>query len=364
MDNAILILLGIYFLEHLVLYFGLLVNLRRPGEAGGSLPFVSVIVAAKDEENNIAACIESLLELDYPDDKLEIVLVNDRSTDRTKEIMLRYTEANGVLTYLEINSVTGALKGKVNALAQAIESAKGEIIFTTDADIKVKPTWISGMIKYYDSDTGVVSSYSTIAPKNLYWGLQSFDWLYLLGIASGGDGIGMPISCVGNNMSYLKETYEKVGGYSKIKYSITEDFMLLQTITKQTNWKSKFPVNIDIMNETYPCADIGELYRQKKRWAKGGLGSRTAGMFVGAMAWLSGLVLFMGWIFALKPYLIFAAGKCIVDAFFVYPAVKEFRMWKVYLYLPFFEIYMALYVFLMPFILIVDRNVIWKQQKV
>ncbi len=364
MDIAIFIILGIYLLQHLLLYRGLLVNTRKTNNDFAELPFVSVIVAARNEEDNIAACIRSLIEVDYPDDKLQVILVNDRSTDKTKDIMLNYTNANKILTYLDTTGiVVGNLKGKTNALAMAICEAKGEIILTTDADIMVKPTWIKEMMKYYDSKTGVISSFSTISPKNFFWGIQSFDWLYLLGLAAGGDGLGHPMSCVGNNMSYRKSAYDEVGGYEKIKFSVTEDFMMLQTIMKKTKWKSKFPVNIDIMNDTYACLSLKELYRQKKRWATGGLDAHSAAMIAGAMAFFSGLVILFGWIAGVKPYLVFVISKTIIDAFFVFPIVKEFKMWKSYLYLPFFEVYFAVYVFLMPFILLFGGKVVWKEQK-
>jgi cellulose synthase/poly-beta-1,6-N-acetylglucosamine synthase-like glycosyltransferase len=364
MDIAIFTLLGIYLLEHLLLYAGLLVNTKKADNAAAELPFVSVIVAARNEEDNIAACIRSLIQVDYPQEKLQVILVNDRSTDKTKDIMLSYTNENKILTYLDTtNTVIGNLKGKTNALAMAIGEAKGEIIFTTDADIMVKPSWIREMMKYYDSKTGVINSFSTILPKNFFRGLQSFDWLYLLGLASGGDGLGHPISCVGNNMSYRKSAYDEVGGYEKIKFSVTEDFMMLQSIMKKTKWKSKFPVNIDIVNETYACLSLKELYRQKKRWATGGLDAHSAGMIAGAMAFLSGLVILFGWIAGLKPYIAFVISKTVIDAFFVFPVVKEFKMWKAYLYLPFFELYFAVYVFLMPFILLFGGKVVWKEQK-
>src|SRR5260221_8691943 len=128
METVILIILGLYFIQHLLLFIGIILNLRKPNEQEHFLPLVSVIVAGRNEEKNIAGCIESLLKLTYPKDKLEIFIVNDRSTDKTGEIMQTYANANPVLKYIEIDKFIGTLKGKVNALAVAIKSAKGEII--------------------------------------------------------------------------------------------------------------------------------------------------------------------------------------------------------------------------------------------
>ena len=360
----LLAILAFYLLVHIFLFAGIVNNSRCPSGKNGIQPSVSIIVAARNEESNIDRCIESLLKLDYPHDKLEIILMNDRSTDKTKEIMTSYTALNPVLKYLETSEQVGNLKGKTNALALAINKSKGEIIFTTDADILVRPTWVKEMIRYYDDDTGVISSFSTINPKNIWWGIQSFDWLYLLGLAAGGNGIKLEISCIGNNMSYRRKAYEEVGGYENIKFSVTEDFMLLHTIRKKTMWSAKFPVNIDIMNDTYPCKDTMELYRQKKRWMRGGMDSDSTGITVGIAEWLASTAVLFGWIFTdIKYYLIFVVSKIIIDAVYVLiPAVK-LKLLKVYIYLLFFEMYFTIYSFLTPFILTLGGKVVWKEQK-
>lgn len=364
MELIILVILFLYFFEHLIFFIGLKRNLKLPDfNANGEQLSVSVIVAAKNEEACIENCILSLLKLDYPHDNLEIILVNDRSTDKTGEIMSSYSRKNNVIKYIEIKESAGKLKGKTNALASAIKQSKGKIIFTTDADIEVKPTWVKELVKYYNGYTGLVSSYSIIKPKNFFSGIQAFDWIYLLTIASGADGLNSQISCVGNNMSYKRKAYEEVGGYENIKFSVTEDFMLLQTIKKKTDWKTKFPVNFDALNYTLPSMTVKELYRQKKRWTKGGLDAKTAGIIVGAMAWLSGAVIFFGWMISLKYYLIFIASKLIIDLLFTLPVILRFKEYGTLLYLFFFEIYFALYVFLMPVILVVDGKVVWKEQK-
>jgi cellulose synthase/poly-beta-1,6-N-acetylglucosamine synthase-like glycosyltransferase len=366
METILYIILIFYFTEHLVYFFGMLVNLKKGNAefSGNTYPFISVIVAARNEENNIGACIDSLLKLDYPPNKLEIIIMNDRSTDKTGEIVKSYLLSNTELVYMEAVETEGRLKGKTRALIQAIEKSKGEIIFTTDADCTVKPSWLKEMVKYYDDRTGVVNSYTIIKPGNIYRGFQSYDWLYLLTIASGADGINNQLSCVGNNMSYRRKAYNEAGGYENIKFSVTEDFMLLKTIRDKTKWKVKYPVNENIVNTTLPCADFRELYRQKKRWGKGGLDIRITGFLVGLIGWSSAIAVLFGWLFVnLQVYLLFVISKLVIDVLFVLIPVIKFKILKLFLYLPFFEIYFALYAFIMPFILLFDRQVIWKEQK-
>jgi len=364
MDIVIYSILALHVLIHLAMLVGLINNTKKPAESNYE-PRVSIVICAKDEEDSISDCIDSLLELDYPNGKLEIILVNDRSVDKTKEIMLRHAAGNSVLKYLEITESIGKLKGKANALAQALKTVTGEIIFTTDADIKVNKKWVREILNYYDENTGVVSGYSVIEPKNLVWGIQSVDWLYLLSVASGGDGIGIPISCVGNNMSYRKKAYNEVGGYENIKFSVTEDFMLLQNISKKTSYKTKFPVNNDTKNITLPCLTLKQLSGQKKRWAAGGLGAPNWGVLVGIFSWIAGAVLLSGWAYLCwQTYLAFLIIKLISDSLFLFPAIREFKMFKAYIYVIAFEIYFAIYVIITSLLLVTGRGVVWKDQKI
>lgn len=365
MDIIVNTILGVYLLMHFVMLLGLIANSRKARKSSFE-PKVSVIICAKDEESSIEACIKSLLELNYPKDKLEAILVNDRSVDRTKEIMLDYCSRHSSLKYFEITEPHEKLKGKTNALAQALKIATGEVIFTTDADIEINKNWLRRMLDYYDNKTGVAAGYSVIMPTGFFYGLQSADWLYLLSVASGGDGVGVPISCVGNNMSYRRAAYDEVGGYEKLRFSITEDFLLLQKINKDSSYKrTVFPVDNDTKNVTLPCLNLTQLFRQKKRWATGGMGEFNFGIVVGVLSWLTGAVILTGWAYlSLQSYLFFFIVKLLFDSVFLFPAIKEFKMFRVYLYMPFYEIYFAVYVIITSVLIAMDRKVVWKDQKI
>lgn len=95
---------------------------------------ISVIVAAYNEEKYIASCLESLLNQDFDPNEYEIILVNNNSTDRTKEIASRY---NRVKIFDE------ARQGVVNAQIKGCNEASGEIFVFTDADTVVPHDWLS-----------------------------------------------------------------------------------------------------------------------------------------------------------------------------------------------------------------------------
>lgn len=102
-----------------------------PGKPA-STPTVSFLVAAKDEEANIEACLRSMAEQDYP--QLELIAVNDRSTDQTGQIMQRIAAETGRLTALNVTAIRDGWFGKNNAMREGVERARGEWLCFTDAD--------------------------------------------------------------------------------------------------------------------------------------------------------------------------------------------------------------------------------------
>ena len=97
------------------------------------LPPVTVIVPARNEEKDIAACLESLIALDYP--KLEVVAVNDRSTDSTGSIMDRLATSTARLRVLHIHELPPGWMGKTHAMWRAAQQATGDVLLFTDADV-------------------------------------------------------------------------------------------------------------------------------------------------------------------------------------------------------------------------------------
>src|SRR5260370_723299 len=107
---------------------------RRPEVDDRDLPAISLLIAAYNEEAEIAARIENALQLDYPADKLEIVVASDGSTDRTNEIVRRYEKFGVKLLAFEPR------RGKANVLNDAIPAVSGEIVLLSDANTSMHAT--------------------------------------------------------------------------------------------------------------------------------------------------------------------------------------------------------------------------------
>jgi cellulose synthase/poly-beta-1,6-N-acetylglucosamine synthase-like glycosyltransferase len=127
-----------------------------------SLPDVTVLVALRNEEKNILACCMALNKLDYPTGKLEILLLNDGSTDNSRRIISYYIKDKQQFQLIDITENRDGLSGKINALAQAIQQTDNEYIFVTDADCQPQPGWIKTLLSYYDTQTALISGFTLL----------------------------------------------------------------------------------------------------------------------------------------------------------------------------------------------------------
>jgi len=167
-------------------------------------PPVSIIVAARNEECYIQSCIESLSKIDYPSAKLEIIIVNDGSTDRTAGIVESYTAANASIKLVTASKGVGNLRGKANALSQGIHVSTGEILMFTDADCTMPNTWVKETVKYFKDNVGIVGGFTLLNISNIFDGMQALDWVFLFELAAATAGLKRPLTVIGNNLSVRK----------------------------------------------------------------------------------------------------------------------------------------------------------------
>jgi cellulose synthase/poly-beta-1,6-N-acetylglucosamine synthase-like glycosyltransferase len=174
---AVFTIIAIYFTLHIIFYAGLKKSGSIVKNDSDFLPLVSVLVAGRNEEHNIVNCIKSLMKLNYPKEKLQIILINDNSDDRTEELMLKATKGISEFLVLNTKDYTGAgLKGKVNALSYGISKSIGELYMMTDADCEVPTEWVRDTVKYYNEDTGLICGFTMIDySTSLFAKLQALD---------------------------------------------------------------------------------------------------------------------------------------------------------------------------------------------
>lgn len=356
----------LYFFTHLYLYSGFRKSLSLKKSTSHNLPKVSVIVAGRNEEQNIGSCINSLLNLNYPKELMEIILVDDFSSDRTLEIMTDLTKDNPVFKVINSNKEnTGNLRGKANAINTAIEICTGEIIVSTDADCVVPSGWVHETVLYYSQNTAMVCGFTLIDYKQtLFAKLQCMDWMYLLTLASSSAGLKMILSCLGNNLSYTKNAYLNTGGYKSIDFSVTEDLALMRNMDRNKNYEIRFPADNSCLVKTSACKNLSELFSQKRRWFRGGTGINLLGYIIGFELYAVNFFFIFGFLFVnIYFYLVLVAIKTISELILLSTTFKIFEIKNLYKYYPLFSVYFAFYGLALPLSFLFARKINWKGRK-
>lgn len=323
-------------------------------------PFVSVVIAARDEENNLAACLDSVLSQSYEPDRFEVIAINDHSTDGTESICQQFATRFKNFTYANAREDSN-LRGKTNALDQGIGKARGEIILITDADCTAPPTWVEWTAKRYSNSVGIVGGMTLQKATKWFEGMQSLDWAFLLGLAASAVSLRKPLSTIGNNLSFRKSAYDDVGGFRKIPFSVTEDFMLFQAIVKTKKWNYLSPVDPRVLVISQPCSTWRDLIRQKHRWGTGGLDMNLSGMSIMAIGFgLNALLLLTLVLGSFLTVVLSCLLKMIGDYSFLYFVLKKQKRLDLLKYFYWFEGYFILYVLILPFVVFFGGRVVWK----
>src|SRR3989344_5860747 len=160
------LILGVFWLNLLFFEEGKRIRLEY-------FPYVSIIVPAYNEEKTISRTISSILRLDYPKNKLEILVVNDESTDNTIKIVKKFRQVK-----LINNKHKGV--GKASAVNAGIRVAKGEFFGVLDADSEVDTKALKTVLTYFSSEKVgcVITPISVIEVKNLYRGIQKIEYAF------------------------------------------------------------------------------------------------------------------------------------------------------------------------------------------
>ncbi len=353
-----LIAVSLFFLQNVIFSVGASKKFKKIREE--EFPTATVIVAARNEEDKILDCLTSLNELEYSEGRLEIIIVNDNSTDDTGRIIENFIAGKSRFKTLVPAGKIGNLKGKTNALAHAIKIASGEIILTTDADCTPQKLWVKSIVSYFRKDVGMVLGYTTQSGNEPFYGMQAIDFLYLQTVAAGGANLNKPMSCIGNNMAYRKCAYDELGGYENIPFSITEDMKLMMTLHDEKKYKIVYPLDKSALMTSKPLTTYKEIYWQKKRWGVGGVDSKLYGYLTMASGYVAKIcMLLLPFLFSVTA-LYLTCFKVFIDYFFVLQIYRKLNLKLRLSHFFAFEIYFIIYVLLLPIFVLPSRKVKWK----
>lgn len=251
------------------------------------LPKVSVIIPAYNEEKSIEKTIESVLKSDYPD--FEVIVVDDGSKDKTFELAKKF-ENEKVRVFTKKNG------GKGSALNLGIGEAKGEIIFTMDADTFVDSKSMKNMVRYFKNPhiMSVTPAMVIHKPKSILQRVQYVEYLLGLFLRKAFASLKSIYIAPGAFSAYRKTFFDKYGGYDV--RNITEDLEMALRIQSKGYYTENCP---DAPAYTIAPSKFKPLLIQRRRWYFGliknvwkykhifGRKYGDLGMFVLPIAWIS-----------------------------------------------------------------------------
>ncbi|MFH0752503.1 MAG: glycosyltransferase [archaeon] len=260
--------MGVYFLTLYFSIFWLLVLFEEEEpEKKKELkkyPKFSVLIPAFNEQRTILGTIESAANLDYPKDKLEIIVVNDGSKDNTQKIVEEYIKTHQ--TFTKIKLINQENKGKGAALNVALKKATGEFFACLDADSFIESNALQIMLPFFENETvGAVCPMMKIKnPKTLLQKMQWYEYMVNFFFKK----LNAKLDCVhvtpGPFSTYRTKLIKDLGGYDE--NNLTEDLELAIRLQKHNH---KIVQTLDTTAYTIGPNTLRGLFKQRNRWYKG-----------------------------------------------------------------------------------------------
>jgi len=243
--------------------------------------FISVLIPARNEAENIGPCLRSILEGNYPHNLLEIIVPDDFSEDRTAEIVNQLSESlipkkSGSESSISCIHLADNLPpesrftpNKKKAIEIGVSKAKGEIIVTTDADCLVQKDWLLLIAAAFENPQtqmvcGPVAFHQEI---NLLQRFQSLDFLGLMGITGAGAKLGWHYMANGANLAFRKQVFETVNGYAGNEHLASgDDMFLVQKVARHWPGSVLFLKSREATVQTEAVSDWRTFWHQRLRW--------------------------------------------------------------------------------------------------
>ncbi|SJN50332.1 N-acetylglucosaminyltransferase [Sphingobacterium sp. JB170] len=226
------------------------------------------MIAARNEQNNIGRTIEAILKQEFPKKLLEIIVVDDHSTDNTASIVQSYADQG--VRLLQLNEGDKLNSYKKLAIKRAIDIATGAVIVTTDADCRMGTKWLKTVISCFERTQAYMVSSPVIysEEKSYFERLQTLEFLYLIGLGAAGIGNGSPTTCNGANLAYRRDVFYEMGGFTGIdNLASGDDELLLHKVAEQYADRIFFCKSLDAAIYTDAKTTLGSFINQRRRWA-------------------------------------------------------------------------------------------------
>lgn len=307
--------------------------------------YFSIIICARNEENNIGKCIHSILQQTYPTHLYEIIVVDDYSTDTTVEIVQTFKQNNVRLLQLKMLLADKPINSyKKKAIELAIQQAKGNWIVTTDADCIAPSNWLFTIAAYQKTTQArFIAAPVVYSRANDFLSIfQSLDFLTLQGITAAAVHKGFHAMCNGANLAYEKQTFFEVNGFLGIdSIASGDDMLLMHKVYAHYPTQVKYVLSKEAIITTEPMPSWKTFINQRIRWASKADKYKDKRMIVVlALVYLINLLVPTLFIVSLfnHAYILWASLflgiKILVELPFIWQVARFFNQASIIIYFP------------------------------
>lgn len=221
---------------------------------------ISIVVALRNEENNVEALVKSLLVQQYPQELFEIILVDDHSTDDTISRIPTHPQ-------VKVVRINNDSQGKKAALKAGISAAQFPFAALTDADCRPTPFWLGSLASLINREepTLIAGPVAMQHSQGLISAFQYWELEILQTVTHGSAALGFPTMCNGANLLISTTGYQNAN-LKEGKSSSGDDMFLLHHFLKQ-NWRVIFTRSSNAIVYTFPESTFMAMLQQQLRWA-------------------------------------------------------------------------------------------------
>lgn len=231
--------------------------------------FISIIVPARNEAQNLKVLLDSVAVQNYPRHLFELLLVDDFSIDETAAIASSYdfVKLLSMADFIEADSINSYKK---KAIEIAVQRSKGELLLTTDADCFMGNNWLGTIAAYYESTQAQLMVMPVMLtndqqPLGIF---QLLDFMSLQGITGASVFKKMHSMCNGANMAYTRNAFETVNGFKGIDHIASgDDMLLMHKIAKRFPEEIHYIKSEAVIVRTAPMQSLRSFFQQRIRWA-------------------------------------------------------------------------------------------------
>jgi cellulose synthase/poly-beta-1,6-N-acetylglucosamine synthase-like glycosyltransferase len=304
----------------------------------------SIIIPARNEEKNISACVNSILENNYPQQLYEIIVADDFSTDATPAMVQQLQKD---FSNINLISLKNLIRENINsykkrAIEIAISQSKFEWIITTDADCIVPRNWLSLFDSYIQTNQTVfIAAPVMFSNTNNFLSIfQCLDFMSLQGITAASVSAGFHSMCNGANLAYNKKVFYEVGGFKNAdNIASGDDMLLMHKIKIMYTSAIGYIFNTDAIVTTEAMPDWKSFFNQRIRWASKATHYKDTRIFlVLLLVYLTNLFLFVLFVLCFfypqlfSFWLTFILTKTLFEMPFMYKVAKFFSLQKLMLW--------------------------------